>query len=82
MNLDRTTSLIIESGFLRFFNTFSEFLTDVQDHILSNAEDDEFRLLNLNDLRGPLTFCLYLISFAWLVFILEVIINKLKSRRN
>lgn len=89
MKIDHSTSSMIESGLLRFYDTFSAFLTDVQDQIrsnaeqkFSNAEDDDFRIVNLNDLRGPLIFCFYLMLFAWFILLLEVIIYKLKSRRN
>lgn len=80
--INKVTSLMVECGFIRFYEAFASFLINMRKQKLSKAEDDDdFRVLAIDDLKGPLMFCMYLMGFAWFVFLLEIIIRKLKMRR-
>lgn len=78
--IDETTSSMFESGIHRFYVTFTQFLTNLRAQKLLEAEDESFRALNMDDLKGPLVFCSGLLAFAWFVFILEALIKWLKFR--
>lgn len=76
---------MIESGLLQFYQTFSAFITKLLKQKIAKAENDNFHILEIDDLKGPLIFCCYLLGIAWTVLFLEIIIRKyyaLKAKRN
>lgn len=82
--LNRVSDSVIESGLSEFCDTFSRFMSVIQIQKLSHTEDDQsdnVGVLNVDDLRGPLIFCSYLLILIGLIFGLEIIIHKIELRR-
>lgn len=77
--IDKTTSSMTDNGLYQFYKSFTVFLMKLRAEKLSNAEEDDFRALTFDELRGPLIFCVYLVGFAWIIFLAEIIIIKLKK---
>lgn len=72
---------MIESGLRRFYEQFAQFLVDLRIQKVLNAQNDDSHVINLDDLRGPLILCSFLMVVAGIVFLVEVIIHKLKLRQ-
>lgn len=81
--IDKATSSMIEHGFYQFYEGFAMLISKLLAQKLGNIEmdDDEWRALTFDNLKAPLMFCLYLIGFAWFVFILEILIHKIKMTK-
>lgn len=74
--IDRATSAMMENGLHQFYKSFTAYLTEMRAQKLKRTEDDELHALTIDDLKGPLIFCSYLLSFILFVFFIEVIIRK------
>lgn len=83
MKVEKATSSMIESGFYQFYEGFAMFITKLLAKNLPSieADDDEWRALTVDNLKAPLIFCLCLMGFAWFVFILEILIHKIKMMK-
>lgn len=79
--INRETGLLMENGINAFYETLSRFWMTIQVQNLAKSEQSDLHALTMDDLKGPLLFCSYLLVFAWLVFIFEVFATKLKMRR-
>lgn len=78
--IDKTTGAIMENGLHRFYLSYSTYLTDLGGQKLRNdAKDDGIQALSIDDLRGPLTFCFYLMIMTCFVFIVEVVLNQCRK---
>lgn len=80
--IDRTTSLLMETGINRFYESFNTFLEKHRAQKLVREEEDDSQALTAGELRVPLTFCSYLLGFALSILLLELIMHKLIMRRN
>lgn len=72
---------MVENGLYRFYETIIKFLTQLRAQKILQADDEHFRALTINDLKGPLVFCTILLTFAGFIFILEILIKKFKMHR-
>lgn len=72
----------MESGLYKFYDTFTDFWMrmQVQKHSANNTEHSDMKIhaLTMNDLEGPLIFCSYLLVLVWCIFIIELIVIKIK----
>lgn len=77
---DESIRSMVESGLCWFYESFIKYLTQLRAQKILQADDEHFRALSINDLKGPLVFCSAALIFAWLIFILEIWIKKFKLR--
>lgn len=81
--IDKTTSSIMENGLHRFYENLSKYLDKLRARKLSNLEEDDCNhAINIGDLKSALTFCAYVVMFAWFMLLTEVIMFKHQMRRN
>lgn len=80
--IDRVTSSMTENGLHYFYKELTKYLLNLRTRKLSNADEDGFRALDIEDLKVPLAICLCLLGFATIVFFIEIIIQRFKMRVN
>lgn len=81
-DINKATNSMIESGLQRFYRSFTKFLTELRGYrFLKNTEDDP-RALTVEQLWGPLILSVYILCFATIILVIEIIVFKLKQRRN
>lgn len=77
--IDKTTSAMMESGLYPFYSSFSEFLSEFRMKQILNDDADDAYALTMEHLKIPLVIYLSLISFAFIIFIIELIVYKVKK---
>lgn len=72
--IDRAAESMMENGLHRFYESLTTFMTKIQANKLSANQSDhsEIHALTVDDLRGPLIFCSYLLAFIGFIFLLEL----------
>lgn len=73
---------MIENGLIQFFEKIAAFLIEMKRQKLAQAAADDFHAIDITDLKGPLVLCLSLVGLACVVFLFEILIQKLVWRRN
>lgn len=79
------SSFMVENGLQQFFESFGGFLENLRDNALTHEEDDDDsdgqQALTVDNFQGPITLVLCLLSVSCLIFLIEIIVFKLKERR-
>lgn len=81
--IDNATRSMIEHGLYQFYEGFSVLIMKLVAQKMESTEldNDEWRALTVDNLKAPLIFCTYIICFAWLVFVFEIIIYKIRKMK-
>lgn len=79
--IDRTTSAMMENGLNQFFSAFTEFKRKLVARAnLNIADEDDFQALSIDQLKKPVILMVGFCGIAVIIFIVEVIIFKVKQR--
>lgn len=78
--VDETTISVLENGFIQFYTSISDFITEFRlKQILSDEIDNSYSL-TVDHLKIPLAIYFVLLALASIIFAIEKIIYRLKMR--
>lgn len=77
--IDGLTSLMIENGLNEYFASMDAFKRNFHDMKYSRVKDEEFKELTIDQLKRPMILMVGLLIFATVIFIIQIIVSKLKS---
>lgn len=75
-NIDKTTSLMMESGLHQLYTSMTDFKQKLVDRVYAIVESEDFRALTMEQLKRPLILLFCLWGVALIVFIAETIASK------
>lgn len=70
---------MMESGFYQFYISLADFMEKFVQRAEEMYLDDDFQALSMDQLRRPMIIFISLYAMAIIVFILEIIVVKLKA---
>lgn len=85
--IDEKTIWLMENGLYHFFNTFTEFLMNMRsqkvlqhDEDILDIDDGDIPAITFQQLKRPFLLFFSCLGVALIVFIIEVIVSKIKRR--
>lgn len=78
--LNKVTSLMMESGLNHFYVSLTRFRRNFLERSFLDEEYDDFHALTIDQLRRPMILVLCLWMVALIIFIIEILIIKYRSR--
>lgn len=82
--IDEMTSVLMESGLDRFYESFSEFLFNLYSRTNFDEARNDVQSITREFIKAPLLLYFRLLGVASIIFVTEIVshhINKLRSRR-
>lgn len=73
--VNKVTSSMMANGLHQFYEMFADYLITLRAHKILRVEDDDFRVISIEDLRIPLIFCSFLLAIALIIFLIESIFS-------
>lgn len=75
--IDKMTSLMMESGLNRYFQSFGEFKEKFFERSFAKEKNNEFQALNVVQLKRPAIFILCMYGITLIIFLIETALSKL-----